>query len=115
MAHQNLFEALERITGFIALESDMFEIIDAVDKDRAERTKPIDMETKQTAVNWLMERLPHSIETQYKKYIDQAKQLEKQQIVDAVDVGFEEGSKFPEDIKLNNAEQYYFETYGKDN
>lgn len=37
--------------------------------------------------------------------------LEKEQIMKAVDVGFEEGAKFPEDIKLNNAEQYYNETY----
>ena len=40
-----------------------------------------------------------------------AKAMEKQQIIDAVNVGFDEGAKFPEDIKLNNAEQYYNQTY----
>lgn len=45
--------------------------------------------------------------------IEQAKEIEKQQIIDAVNIGFEEGSKFPEDIKLNNAEQYYNETFNK--
>ena len=32
----------------------------------------------------------------------------------ALDRGFDEGSSFPEDITLNNAEQYYNETYGGD-
>jgi len=38
---------------------------------------------QQTAVEWLMDRLPHSIETQFSKQIEQAKELEKQQIIDA--------------------------------
>jgi hypothetical protein len=29
-------------------------------------------------------------------------------------VGFDEGCKFPEDIKLGSGEQYYNETYKKD-
>ena len=33
MAYQNLFEALQRVAGFTALETDMMEIIDAVRKD----------------------------------------------------------------------------------
>jgi hypothetical protein len=37
MAYQNLFEALKNICGFIALESDMLEIINAYEKDRAEQ------------------------------------------------------------------------------
>ena len=39
--------------------------------------------------------------------------VEKQQIMKAVDVGFDEGCKFPEDIKLGSGEQYYTQTYGK--
>ena len=65
---------------------------------------------KHTAVDWLVEELKkfhHPTEAM----IMYAKKLERQQIIDAVDIGFEEGSKFPEDIKLNNAEQYYNETY----
>lgn len=70
---------------------------------------------KQTAVEWLVNELielgmvyPLSIGIEK---INQAKEMEKQQIMNAVDVGFEEGSKFPEDIKLNDAEQYYNETF----
>ena len=75
---------------------------------------------KKTAVDWLVEQI-HSEEYTHafgKTYIsvlfvDQAKAMEKEQIMKAVDVGFEEGSKFPEDIKLNDAEQYYNSTYGQ--
>ena len=34
MAYQNLFEAIERVTGHVSLEDDMREIIDAYKKDR---------------------------------------------------------------------------------
>jgi hypothetical protein len=33
---------------------------------------------KQTAVEWLMDKLPHSIESWYSKQIEQAKEMEKQ-------------------------------------
>lgn len=68
----------------------------------------------QTAVDWLKEQLKENMLTPAKeldKLIEQAKQMEKQQIIEAVNVGFDEGAKFPEDIKLNNAEQYYNQTY----
>jgi len=48
MRNQNLFEALERICGFTALETDMAEIISAYEKDMQEHVpilptpKPID-------------------------------------------------------------------------
>ena len=64
-----------------------------------------------TAIEWLQ-----SIEMERDLNLGdwrQAKAMEKEQIMDAVDIGFEEGCKFPEDIKLNNAEQYYKETYEK--
>ena len=32
-----------------------------------------------TAIEWLMDKLPKSIETQFSKQIEQAKQIEKQQ------------------------------------
>jgi hypothetical protein len=34
---------------------------------------------QQTAVEWLMDKLPHSIESWYSKQIEQAKEMEKQQ------------------------------------
>jgi hypothetical protein len=65
---------------------------------------------KQTAVQWLIEqkRKFHAI---INDDLEKALAMEKEQIIKAVDVGFEEGSKFPEDIKLNDAEQYYKETF----
>jgi hypothetical protein len=57
---------------------------------------------QQTAVEWLMDRLPHSIETQFSKQINQAKELEKQQIIKAYE-------------NMNSmamyGEQYYNETF----
>jgi hypothetical protein len=40
MNNQNLFEALQNVCGFTALESDMFEIINAYDKDKSEQLMP---------------------------------------------------------------------------
>ena len=37
MAYQNLFEALQNVCGFTALESEMFEIINAYEKDKLEK------------------------------------------------------------------------------
>jgi len=77
--------------------------------------------SKQTAVEWLIDhwkKLQSEGEKMSWNQIIQitalSKEIEKEQIIDAVNVGFEEGSKFPEDIKLNNAEQYYNETFKKD-
>ena len=57
---------------------------------------------QQTAVEWLMDRLPHSIETQFSKQIEQAKELEKKQIIKAYE-------------NMNSmamyGEQYYNETF----
>ena len=43
MKNQNLFEALHNVCGFTALESDMFEIINAYEKDRAEQLPQADV------------------------------------------------------------------------
>jgi hypothetical protein len=70
---------------------------------------------KQTAVEWLFEKLPtiDKYDPYYADIFQQAKAMEKEQIIDAVDAGFDDGSNFIEDIKFTNAEQYYNETYGK--
>ena len=82
--------------------------------------KPSNVNDKQTAVQWLVDQLLNnkgmvviSTSTYYfnEEVVKQALEMEKDQIMNAVDIGFEEGCKFPEDIKLNNAEQYYKETY----
>jgi hypothetical protein len=69
----------------------------------------------QTAVEWLFEKLPtiDKYDPYYADIFQQAKAMEKEQIIDAVDAGFDDGSNFIEDIKFTNAEQYYNETYGK--
>jgi hypothetical protein len=68
----------------------------------------------QTAVEWLFEQIPaewSSSKSAFDAY-QQAKQMEKEQIMKAVDRGFDEGCKHPEDITLKDAEQYYNETFG---
>ena len=73
-----------------------------------------EMEKKQTAVDWLIEQIQKQVDAGYGfnprfdgNVIDQALQLEKQQIVDA----YERGDKYKFEIP---GEQYYLETYGKD-
>ncbi len=43
MAHQNLFEALQNVCGFTALETDIYEIINAYEKDRSEQLQQKDV------------------------------------------------------------------------
>jgi hypothetical protein len=62
---------------------------------------------KQTAVEWLFEQL--DISQGYEsaiKIFDQAKEMEKEQIIDAYETSH---------ISMMTAEQYYRETYGIDN
>jgi hypothetical protein len=56
-----------------------------------------------------MDRLPHSIETQFSKQIEQAKEMEKQQIMEAVYDSM--GTNF--DPNMGRAEDYYNETFNK--
>jgi hypothetical protein len=75
------------------------------------------MENKQTAVEWLEEKINSvkptdfcSIET-IKDWVKQAKQMEKEQIENAFDAGY-----FNHEVLFyDNAEEYYNETYGNGN
>lgn len=72
------------------------------------------MEKKQTVVEWLIEQLPLGIRMNLAENgidLDQAKQLEKQQIVDA----HKANAVVYEMDATTQAEQYFTETYGKDN
>jgi hypothetical protein len=60
---------------------------------------------KQTALQWFVDKLPHSIETQFSEQIQQALQMEREQIIEAYYEGKEYGFK-------EQGEQYYNETYG---
>jgi hypothetical protein len=49
------------------------------------------MDKKQTAVQWLIDKLPHSIETQFSEQIQEALQMEQEEIDHAWNDGFLEG------------------------
>jgi hypothetical protein len=67
---------------------------------------------EQTAVEWLVEQLAPSVSLQ-QKYIDelleQAKEMEKEQIIDAYDAGLFDGSM--DDVNDRIYKQYYNETF----
>lgn len=72
------------------------------------------METKQTAVDWLIEHIKLDVMYEAKSidewsnYFKKAKAMEKEQIIESAHHGVDfENSPF------ENAEQYYNETYGK--
>jgi hypothetical protein len=78
------------------------------------------METKQTAVEWMAEKVGHNSLmslADYYEILDQAKEMEKEQIIDSFDEGKSDGYKtareWDEMIIWLSAEQYYNETYGK--
>jgi len=62
------------------------------------------MEKKQTAVEWLVEKLDQNFDYVADTIIEQAKQMEKEQMIDAYYEGKEYGFK-------EQGEQYYKETY----
>jgi hypothetical protein len=82
---------------------------------------------KQTAVEWLVNKLNNDFENNdflisYANEISQAKEMEKQQIIDAYNKGCSEIHLYYEFIKDENitqtkepfsAEQYYNETFNK--
>ena len=61
--------------------------------------------SKQTALQWFLDKLPHSIESQFSKQIQEALQMEREQIIDAYTANSV--------IRVRTkAEQYYNETFG---
>jgi hypothetical protein len=69
------------------------------------------MENKQTAVEWLLEQLRNEegIDFIPTSFVNQAKEMEKEQIIKAVYDSM--GTNF--DPNMGRAEQYYTEIYGK--
>ena len=66
--------------------------------------------TKQTALQWFLDKLPHAIETQFSKQIEQALEMEREQIVEAYQAG--DGDAYSlQDTKLWGQE-FYKERYG---
>jgi hypothetical protein len=74
----------------------------------------------QTAVDWLEDQIFRSskfINIDLFQVIEQAKEMEKQQIMDANGVGFRDGCLWSEgeEIYFKSPEHYYVETYGINN
>jgi hypothetical protein len=71
---------------------------------------------KQTAVEWIFKELLNSEPNilEWNKLLEQAKEMEKQQIIDAFDIGKEyEYQEFIHSAPKFDSEQYYNETFGK--
>jgi len=79
-------------------------------------------QVKQTAVEWLADKIKWNWqdieygEISMSNLVEQAKAMEKEQIIDAWDNGFANGydlGKYDDDCNPDDAEQYYNETYGE--
>jgi hypothetical protein len=70
--------------------------------------------TKQTALQWFLDRLPHAIETQFSKQIEQALQMERDQIEDAVSNAISKADMI-DNRGYFNFDKWYNETYGSQN
>jgi len=75
------------------------------------------MENKQTAVEWVFDKIIRCYEEEeWSRLIEQAKEMEKEQIIDAWNDGYEKGLRVREEKIINpvfDAETYYDYTYGK--
>ena len=66
-----------------------------------------------TAVEWFSERIQSNIIFNFENVLKKALEMEKQQIIDAWEDGFERGYGY-RDAKFDSSEQYYNEKYGGD-
>jgi phosphoglycerol transferase MdoB-like AlkP superfamily enzyme len=76
------------------------------------------METKQTAIEWVldwMSKNQYFIGNDLLKAVEQAKEMEKSQIIDAYQNGSIDGQIYALTRKVNieNGEEYYNETFNK--
>jgi hypothetical protein len=86
--------------------------------DMIKDAEDLELYKEQTAVDWLIDQLEKyelysKISFQCLKEIEQAKEMEKEQIIDAY---FDSTSQFSVDARMDypkSAEQYYNETFGK--
>ena len=67
---------------------------------------------KQTAVKWFLDKLPHSIETQFSEQIQEALQMEQEQIVDAWNDGDYAYFYSIEGKDFEDGDEYYEEKFG---
>ena len=73
------------------------------------------MPTKMTAVQWLeiavQNKLASEMGPYFQEAFEQAKQMEKEQIVDAYEIGYDEGIQIISEY--DTAQDYYNETYNQ--
>jgi len=67
--------------------------------------------SKQTALQWFLDKLPHSIETQFSKQIQQALQMEREQMEKAVSNAISKADMI-DNRGYFNFDKWYNETYG---
>ena len=63
--------------------------------------------SKQTALQWFLDKLPHSIETQFSEQIQEALQMEREQIEEAYGDGLNAHR-----VDFCNRNEYCQKTYG---
>ena len=75
---------------------------------------------KQTAVDWLLTQIENKngkeFSSYYTEFIEQAKAMEKEQIMDAYEIGFADAwddARYDDEPKHAGAEHYYNETFNK--
>jgi hypothetical protein len=67
--------------------------------------------SKQTALQWFVDKLPHSIETQFSKQIQEAMQMEREQMEKAVSNAISKADMI-DNRGYFNFDKWYNETYG---
>lgn len=87
-------------------------------KEKETRNRKAMTEKQQTAIEWLIEAIKihdKSFDEFYKAEIEQAKQMEREQIIDAYDYGHNEGCSYMYGgySKSITAEKYFNQTYQK--
>ena len=68
--------------------------------------------SKQTALQWFLDKLPHSIETQFSEQIQEALQMEREQIIEAANNGCKGMCMID---TSRDGKNYYNEIYGGNN
>jgi hypothetical protein len=79
------------------------------------------MEKTQTAVEWLWEKIDNTIPYQnsetakkFNELLEQAKEMEKEQIIDSFEIGYDNGARVQEGSSIYHGGNYYNETFKKD-
>jgi hypothetical protein len=67
--------------------------------------------SKQTALQWFVDKLPHSIETQFSEQIQEALQMEREQMEKAVSNAISKADMI-DNRGYFNFDKWYNETYG---